>query len=261
MTKINKRAGATRRKPDRKQRQVVNKKQWLRFMVMIPLFIGLITVAIWAGQEDNLPILHVTIDGDFEHADKEQLVKAVTPYVTGNFIRVNVAKLREAGEALPWIRQIQVQRKWPDSLHLVVEEQQAVASWRNEALISRYGELFFPAKKTFPKELASLQGPDGMSKILVNKYIEITQALKQLDLQINELKIGMRRAWTITLNDGMKIKLGRADDLKRLMRFINVYKAGLARYKSQIKTVDMRYTNGLSVVWKSGQRSEFDGTI
>jgi len=261
MAKVNKRVGATRRKPVRKKRPTVEWKQWLRFMVMVPVFAGLAVLVFWTQQEDSLPILHVTVDGDFEHANREQLVKAVTPYVTGSFIHVDVAKLREAGEALPWIRQIQVQRKWPDSLHLIVEEQQAVAYWGKETLVSRYGELFSPAKNTFPKGLASLQGPDGMNEILVGKYIDVTQQLKQIDLQVDELKMDSRRAWTLTLNDGLKVKLGRADGTQRLMRFINVYKAGLLEYSSQIKTVDMRYTNGLSVVWKSGLRPEFNGTV
>jgi len=260
MVKARKTRGATR-KPVRKQRQPVVWQQWLRMLFVISAFSGLVVAGIWLQQEDTLPILHVTVDGKFMHTDRDKLVTAVTPYVTGNFVNVNVAKLREAGEALPWVRLIQVKRNWPDSLHLVVEEQQAIAQWGSHALVNSNGELFFPAKKTFPAGLTKLHGPKGTSALMTQHLADAVIALKPIGLKVNELKMDNRRSWIIKFNNGMNLMIGRAESKQRLERFISIYEAGLQRYQQQIKTVDMRYTNGVSVVWKSGRLPDFNGTV
>ncbi|NOQ93921.1 MAG: FtsQ-type POTRA domain-containing protein [Methylophaga sp.] len=260
MVKARRSKGATR-KPVRKQRQPLAWQQWLRNMVVISLFIGLIVGGVWLQQEDTLPILHVSVDGKFEHANKNELVRVVTPYVTGSFINVDVAKLREAGEALPWVKLIQVKRSWPDTLHLVVEEQEAVAQWSVHALVNTNGELFFPAKKSFPKGLVQLTGPKGTSEVMTKQYAGIVNYFHRVGLSVSHLQMDKRRAWSIQFKNGMQLMLGRSDNKQRLERFVNVYKAGLQRYQAQIQTVDMRYTNGLSVVWKSGKQPDFNGTV
>jgi len=70
-----------------------------------------------------------------------------------------------------------------------------------------------------------------------------------------------RRAWQVDFKDGLHLKLGRTDDESRLNRFVTVYLGGLGTFKDLIKEIDMRYTNGLAVVWKSGQQPDFNGTV
>jgi len=260
MVKARRTRGATR-KPVRKQRQPIAWQQGLRHVVMVMLFVGLAATAVWLQQEDTLPILHVSVDGKFEHANKNELVKVVTPYVTGSFINVDVAKLRAAGEALPWVKLIQVKRSWPDSLHLVVEEQQAIAQWSDKALVNKEGALFFPPKNSFPKGLVKLIGPKGTSEVMTRQYVELATRFSKIGLSLSKLEMDKRRSWAIQFKSGLKLKLGRADNEQRLTRFVNIYKAGLQRYQGQIQTVDMRYTNGLSVVWKSGSQPDFNGTV
>jgi len=260
MVKARRTRGATR-KPVRKQRQPIAWQQGLRHMVMLSLLIVIAAAAVWLQQEDTLPILHVSVDGQFEHADKNELVKVVTPFVTGSFISVDVAKLREAGEALPWVKLIQVKRSWPDSLHLVVEEQKAIAQWSDKALVNVDGELFFPAKKSFPSGLVKLTGPEGTSEIMTSQYEHLLARFGEVNLSVRKLEMDKRRSWAIQFKNGMQLKLGRSDNEQRIARFVNIYKAGLQRYQEQIKTVDMRYTNGLSVVWKSGSQPDFNGTV
>ncbi|RLA02182.1 MAG: cell division protein FtsQ/DivIB, partial [Gammaproteobacteria bacterium] len=70
-----------------------------------------------------------------------------------------------------------------------------------------------------------------------------------------------RRAWSMTLSNGMKVLLGRVDSEQRFKRFVMVFQSGLNQFESQIAEMDMRYTNGLSVIWKQGQKPDFNGTV
>ena len=116
-----KKRGASR-KPVRQARQPVKWSILLRhsaafLFVMLTVFGGA-----YLYQDDTLPILHVTVDGDFHHVDREAFVAAVTPHATGSFMTMDVATIREAGEAQPWVKQLQIRKVWPDSLHFIVKE-------------------------------------------------------------------------------------------------------------------------------------------
>ncbi|MDB2705332.1 cell division protein FtsQ/DivIB [Pseudomonadota bacterium] len=260
MAKTLKRSGATR-KPIRKDRQAISWLLWLRLTTMLAVISTVIVGIFWLQKDDTLPILHVTVDGDFKHVDKAKLVEAVKPYVTGSFINIDVVKLREAGEAAPWVKQVQVKRSWPDTIHLVVEEQRAIANWDNHALVNSDGELFFPAKDSFTKGLAVLEGPEMTSKLMVKNYMEVSQRLKSIDLMITRITMDKRRSWTLKMKKGMTVKLGRADSKRRLERFISVYKSQLSQLENKINIIDMRYTNGLTINWKSGHQPEFNGAV
>ena len=267
MAKNTHRRGATR-KPVRKERQPMS---WGKpgiawgpllqntFIIMF-VFVTALSV-VWLQKEDTLPILHVTVDGELTHVDKASLVAAVKPYVTGSFINIDVAKLREAGESAPWVKQIQVKRSWPDTIHLVVEEQQAIAKWGQAGLVNSDGDLFYPPKSSFPKELTLLKGPESTNTLMVKRYAEIVEMFGPIGLELSSITMDNRRSWSLYIKGGMTVKLGRADSENRLKRFVALYTTQFSEYQDQINIVDMRYTNGLAINWKSGKQPEFNGTV
>lgn len=255
--------GATRI-PVRKERTPIVWKNWLRPGVALIFVVGVIGCSMYLEQVETspiFPILRVTVDGDFSHIDKQALVQAVTPFAIGGFMSVDVAKLREAGEAIPWVKEVQVKRVWPDSLHLVVEEQVAIALWGDDALVNKQGSLFFPEKTSFPEGLVQLKGPKGTSRMVAEQYYKVSRRVATLGLSVQKVEMNERRAWTIKLNNGVDVMLGRTDSEQRLQRFVTTFKTLLQPYQDDITAVDMRYTNGLSVAWVEGHKHDFNGTI
>ncbi|MFW5426612.1 MAG: cell division protein FtsQ/DivIB [Methylophagaceae bacterium] len=249
------------RKLVKKQRQPIVWRNLLQPMAIVLTLVVVIAGLSYTQQTPTLPILHVIVDGKFVHVDKQALVKAVTPYATGSFLSVDVASLREAGEALPWVKQIQVRRVWPDSLHLIVEEQVAVARWKDKWLVNNKGETFLTTQNEIPSGLAILEGPQSSHEVVVQRYQVMSNELAKQGLVITHLEMDLRRAWNMTLSNGIKVVLGRANSEKRFTRFIRVYQDELQKYKAQIAVMDMRYTNGLAVIWKQGQKPNFSGTV
>jgi cell division protein FtsQ len=249
------------RKHVKKQRQPVSWAKLLRPAAVVLTLLVVVGVVNFTKNTATLPILHVTVEGEFIHVDRDALVNVVTPYATGSFLSVDVASLRKAGETLPWVKQIQVRRIWPDSLHLIVEEQVAVARWKDKWLLNEKGETFLSDKNDFPANLAILEGPENSHQVVVKRYREMVIELAKSGLVMRRLQMDGRRAWNFKLNNGIKVVLGRADSEKRFTRFIRVYNDELRKYKSEIVMMDMRYTNGLAIVWKQGQQPNFSGTV
>jgi len=252
--------GATR-KPVRKQRQPIAWQQLLRHSFVSFVFLGLITTCAFLQQDDTLPILHVSVEGDFDYVDKSVLMNAVSPFTRGSFMTVDVAGIQAAGEELPWVKEVQVRRIWPDSLHLNVVEQVAVARWGLKSFVNAQGELFTPSAAIELDGLALLEGPEESFKMVTQRYLQMTTILQNEGLEITSLMMDKRRAWSMTLSNGMNVVFGRENYEQRFKRFVRIYKHGLGQYQTQIAAMDMRYPNGLSVGWKQGQKPDFNGKV
>lgn len=244
-----------------KPREIVSWQRRSKQITTLLIIVVLMAAAFYLHQEDTLPVLHVTVEGELKHTDREVLIEVVSPYVTGSFIDVDVANLRQVGEALPWIHQIQVRRVWPDTLHLVVEEHRAMARWNETDLVNTRGDVFSPSAESVPEGLVRLYGPEGNSELMARKLVTIQREVSALGLRVSSLTMDERRSWQVAFTDDLQLRLGRADSEARLKRFIRVFTGPLAIYRKAILVVDMRYTNGLAVQWKSGEQPDFNGTV
>lgn len=202
---------------------------------------------LWMMKPATLPIKQVHIEGEFLRLDTNQLQMLVTYKVRGGFFNIDVAAIRSALMALPWVKDVSVHRAWPDGLRVVVNEQIAVVRWNETGLLNGQGHYFSPEKDSFPQGLPVLEGPDESQKLLLERFelLQQTYGLSLARLHLNE-----RRAWEFELDSGLSVMLGRRDFENRIERFVHVVINNLGDKLSQAKEIDMRYTNGFAVRWK-----------
>jgi cell division protein FtsQ len=255
---VRKQRGATRRQPVRQQTQPIAWSSVARSLVILSVLVSAVAAIAWMHKDDSFPIKHVSVEGDFKHTNKKDLVAAVSPFVKGSFFNVDVVNIRVAAQALPWVNQVQVRRIWPDKIFLQVDEHRAVAQWGKSGLVSENGQVFYPPKNTMPTGLIKMSGYKGGSEVMTQRLIKIHKQMSPLGLRVAHLKMDERRSWQVNFSNGLELQLGRADSQERLDRFAKVYAAGLKQFEEQIKGVDMRYTNGLAVIWKNGQQPIFN---
>lgn len=215
----------------------------------------------------TLPIASVRIEGQFTHVTARELEHTLANVARGNFISVNVDAIRKAAQTLPWVNTVTVHRVWPDTLRIKVSEQVAVANWgevgaeQDSGLLNNSGKLFTPARTTFPDGLPEIRGPRGTHGTLLAHYHAMSQTLVPLGLHVQRLTQDERRAFHLTLDNGITLVLGRADSYARLMRFVHVWPSLQAR-ESQLALIDLRYSNGFAVRWgrqESNAKAEVTG--
>ena len=228
-----------------------------RFLQVAGLSLTLTCLAllVWVihvlSSPETLPIRQVRIEGEFFRLSPDKLKTLVTNKVRGGFFNVNVDTVRNVLLANPWVRDVTVQRVWPDALRVSVLEQVAVARWGETGLLNTVGEYFSPDQETFPGELPVFNGPAGTEAMLLNRYNEIQDSLQETGWKIRILTLNDRRAWQFELDNGIQVILGKTDFDLRLKRFLKLVPVGLSEKLSQTELVDMRYTNGFAVRWKS----------
>ena len=71
----------------------------------------------------------VAITGDLAHVSRDALTERISGSLSGGFLWLDLAAIREPLEALPWVHRVVVRRQWPDSIEVRVIEQRAIAHW------------------------------------------------------------------------------------------------------------------------------------
>lgn len=232
---------------------------WLRPALAAAVAVAIVAAAAVItgklGDPGVLPIKTVRVEGRFDHVEEAQLQQVIAARIRGNFFNANVDEVRLAVQELPWVRSASVHRLWPGTLKITVVEQQPLARWHGgSGLVNQYGEVFTP-EGAGPDGLPVFRGPDGASAAVSAAYREMVPTLAPLGLTITAVALNARRAWQVTLDNGIELVLGRKDRMLRLRRFARVYPGALAGTADEIAQVDLRYTNGFAVRWKTDTRA------
>jgi cell division protein FtsQ len=197
------------------------------------------------------PIQAISIDGSFQRVSPVEVEQAVTPYMNDGFMSVDLDRVQQAVEKLPWVARARVQRRWPSGLNVLVVEQVAAARWGESGLLNTRGELFVKSVQHVPPELPKLSGPDGSQWQVAQRYLAAQGRLLEVGMRIAAVRLDARGAWEIDLDNGVTVRLGRRDVDERLERFMHTGSAVIARRAGEIAYVDMRYSNGFSIGWRT----------
>ena len=230
---------------------------WLKRSLVAVVFVAVI---VWLQQtvsvENVLPIERVQIEGEFKYLLKADLQQQALPHVRGGFFSVNLDKVRNALIDLPWVEDVSIRRKWPDTLSVRVIEKQPVAYWNEKQLLSAKASLFEPENMKNKIALPGLAGPEGQHENMLQELSRMQAALTATGLIIDELKQDARRSWTLKMTSGIELRLGRSNRNERIHRFVDVYSQHLIKQAEKIRHIDMRYTNGFAVAWKKELQSQ-----
>lgn len=195
-----------------------------------------------AGQ--NPPPQKLYLVGELTHVAPAEVIAAATEHLGLGFFAHDIAGLRAAVAALPWIAEVSVHRRWPDGVVVRAREHVAVARWGKNALLSVDASLFAPDAR--PQGLPLLSGPQGSSEQVLAQYRALQARLQGTGLDIAQLRLNPRGAWTATLADGLELRLGREHSGERLARFA----AQAGALDAQLRTaayVDLRYLDGFAI--------------
>ncbi|WP_220428571.1 cell division protein FtsQ/DivIB, partial [Klebsiella pneumoniae] len=100
---------------------------------------------------------------------------------------------------------------------------------------------------TSKQVLPMLYGPEGSANEVLQGYREMGQMLAKDRFTLKEAAMTARRSWQLTLNNDIKLNLGRGDTMKRLARFVELYPVLQQQAQTdgkRISYVDLRYDSG-----------------
>ncbi|NVD70159.1 FtsQ-type POTRA domain-containing protein [Duganella sp. BJB1802] len=211
----------------------------------------------WVAQRPMFTLRTIRIEtigrDELKHVNHLTLRSNALGRIKGNFFTTNLDAVRQAFESVPWVRRATVRREWPDQLIVALEEHEALGTWGEDGkLLSTKGDVFTAnlAEAEEDHTLPEFDGPDGSEKEVLSRYDELRTWFAPLKLVPEALSLSGRYAWTVKLNNGMSVALGReqtSTTLKeRVDRLMGIYPQ-LVEHLQNIETIDMRYQNGLAL--------------
>jgi cell division protein FtsQ len=210
----------------------------------------------WALRHPMFAIRGIVIQGDVAHNSAATLRANVAPRLAGNFFTVDLQRAREAFEAVPWVRHATVRRQFPNRLRVTLEEHQPQAFWGDSEsrLVNTFGEVFEANPGDVEQDdMPRLAGPDGTAVQVLAMYRSLKPLVDKLDLGLDQVALSGRGGWTLHLDSGATVELGRGTSdevLARSQRFAQTLTQVTSKYGRRpeaLVTADLRHTDGYAV--------------
>jgi len=210
-------------------------------------------------QVNTRRIATVQIEGELNFVGENEIKDTVGRFVSTSLMAVDLGLLKQELETLPWISAAEVRREWPDKLVIRVDEELAVARWGDSQLLNQQGQVFAPQSLVEQMQLPHLTGPAGSEQAVMLQYLEFNQLLYPLGMRIRDLVLNERGAWTLTLTNGVEVRLGRSAVLDRLRRLVAFLESEYSLELASIASIDLRYPNGFAVARRQDAEEGSDG--
>ena len=233
-------------------------KFWRRRIVVVgaaggALLVTALALALWLAAPllAGPALTRLTVSGRLQHVDPVSVRTAVALSVGSGFFDTRVEAVSAAVKQLPWVADADVRREWPHTLHVEITEEMPVARWNSDSLMDTQGRVFVHAQSGTYAALPLLTGREGDEQDVLAEYNTLVNLVAPRGLVIAKLDVDARGAATVLLNDGIEVRLGREDAAVRLARFTAMALPALSARLTAVAYVDMRYTNGFAVGWKT----------
>lgn len=196
-----------------------------------------------------IPVERITVTGNLKNTQTEAVQQMVQPALVGGFLNADLVQIREQLEALPWIYEASVRRRWPNSLEIHVVEQLPIARWGEGGFLNHEGTVFQTANADAWQHLPRLEGPEGQQQVMMASYQRLGDLLQPLALEVQVLTMDARGQMVTVLSNGIELQLGDGAFRERVQRFVAIYRSELAPRAAEVARVDLRYQSGLAVAF------------
>jgi cell division protein FtsQ len=238
--------------------------RWLQIQHWIKkLVLGwVVLLAIWGSYKAlgplaelfQRPIKSVTVEGEFHFITQERATQLITQEINDDFLQIDLSKIKAVLLDDPWVEDVTLTRRWPDTLVVKIAEQKPIARW-GEGFLNQRGEIVRVKEMKGFKELPWLQGDEIYAAEILLQYQDLSLLLRARGLEIIALKCDSKKSWRLTVKNNVEIAIGRDQVMEKMRRFVTVYETQLQQVWQDVKSIDVRYLNGVAVSWVEGSAS------
>ena len=202
-----------------------------------------------AFQYLNQPITSFKLQSELKYINEKEVLNSIEHFGPQGFLSVDLDALKEELKAWPFIDSVVVRKQWPNELLLKITEHQPMARWYDKQLLLSHGALVALSSIDEYKMLPILTGPEGSEKEVMSHFLKLSNELKNLGLNIQQLNLLPRGAWQFTLDQGTVVRLGKDNVDDKMQRFISLCVSTLKEELAKVISIDLRYSNGAAVRW------------
>jgi cell division protein FtsQ len=204
----------------------------------------------------HTPVARIQIEGRLQRLKSADIEAVMRPLVDRRFGDLDLEAVRRAVEALPWTSRASAERVWPATVRVRVWERVPFARWGDKSLLDSDARAFTPPASEIPDGLPQLAGPDGKEQDVATMFRALSGELASSAFPLQGLTQDARGEWSGHTADGVDLRFGRTDPEDKVEMLLGPAGRVLKNRMSEVKYVDLRYTNGFSVGWQDPSKSD-----
>lgn len=251
-------------RPSHKKRVVIT------VLSVLALLAAPFVITHWVQNAKRFPVVDVAVLGTMDYANRDVLKDVIHQHTAKGFYGIDIDALRKSLENNPWIAGARISREWPSRITIEIQEHEPAARWNDDHLISKRLVLFKPHQlnrqsREFElwsdvfRPLPQVLGAEGRHEALLDAYRHYDEQLTQFDLSLLLLNEDDRLSQTLTLSNGVTVRLGLEQHGIRMQRFLDVYERIAGKVAQEVPNnsvnetengllrFDMRYSNGFAL--------------
>lgn len=207
--------------------------------VLILLFCGInYTVRNW------FTVNKIIIKGNIRHITPVQLSYIAHNKLHGTFFTLNIRELKSEFQEIPWVHQVSLNRNFPHTIVVTIDEYNAVARIGNGDLVSENGDIFDGADDNINLPIFYVDA--GQVIVALDKYRQIQKVLQRHNDSLTKLwlnspqitRFGTARNLTVTICD---------PDLTARLKVLDEYWDKLYKLNPNLTSINFCYKNKLAI--------------
>lgn len=185
----------------------------------------------------------VTVTGNMEHINQNELSSLAQNDVHGNLFTLDINDLQDEFRQIPWVKHVTISREFPTGISVGLTEYSAVAKIGGRKLISADGKIF---KGTESSDLPVFDAPmQNISEALID-YQLIGRILNKREVRVESLSINGLGITKIDFSNNLKVIIC-GTEIENQLKLLDQYWDKLYELNPGLNYVNMCYKNALAI--------------
>lgn len=210
--------------------------------IFIIIIFFLLSLILYLSDSFVYPIDEVEITSTTSNYDTDKINDIVASIQGQDLLSLDLGDIKRSIRSDDWINDVEIKKSFPDTLEIIIIPQQPLAIYNSKIMMMDGTVIDAPS---LPLDLPIIIDHTNDSHSSMNTLILTVKLLQKIDLDIKKVEVhdSLIKVFTST-NVLISDRVNYEVNLNRLIiSFQDLKKL----FKREIKSIDMRYSNGFAI--------------
>ena len=191
-------------------------------------------------------IERIVITGNMHHVSKAELEHAAKYELNGTFFTLNLNRVEQVFKQIPWVRNVIVERDFPDGINIKITENIALARWNDNSFISSDGYIFAGNETINNEKLPIIYAENKQVADVIKLYNSLTPVFSQRNITLDKLYYVGTGLTKLNLSNNLQVVVCGTQVAKRLTMLFD-YLPKLYAISPNLNYVNMCYKGAVAI--------------